>query len=268
MRFKNLNVTEILAEMKEMRWMSPCICLTLASLFVGLCPQVASAQASRIKGYAVQVAALSSKQSADELVKGLSAQGINAYWINGAAYRAAGTSPIHRVRIGNFPTIASAHTYAEKLLGSGLLEAYAIAAYEPPANPAKIGPISNSNWKIQTLAQKRPGRMFAPEVIDVIASIVSRGRLLLSSESINLTARAGNSALSRELANLAAVIGSRGWSLNNNVARLLGASAPIKVITLPSGIIADTPTTPPPSRARSSSLNASTPEIGRREVIT
>src|SRR5262249_34900814 len=73
---------------------------------------------------------------------------------------------------------------------------------------------------------------------------------------------------SRELANLAAVIGSRGWSLNNNVARLLGASAPIKVITLPSGIIADTPTTPPPSRARSSSLNASTPEIGRREVIT
>src|SRR5262245_56719196 len=265
MRFRYFDFTEIFAGRDKV--VSPRICMALVALFVCLCPLTANAQARRINGYAVQVAALTSQKSADELAQGLRLRGINAYWGGGASY-GAGRSMLHRVRIGNFQTIASAHTYAEKLLGAGLLGSYAIAAYEPPANPAKVGPISNSNWKIQPLAQKRPGRMFAPEVIDVIASIGSRGWLLLSSESINLTARAGNSALSRELANLAAVIGSRGWSLNNNVARLLGASAPIKVITLPSGIIADTPTTPPPSRARSSSLNASTPEIGRREVIT
>jgi len=262
MRFRYFDFTEILAGRDKV--VSPRICMALVSLFVCLCPLTANAQARRINGYAVQVAALTSKKSADELAQGLRLRGINAYWVGGASY-GAGRSMLHRVRIGNFQTISSAHTYAEKLFGAGLLGAYAIAAYEPPA---KVGPISNSNWKIQTLAQKRSGRLLAPEVIDVIASIGSRGWLLLSSESINLTARAGNSALSRELANLAAVIGSRGWSLNNNVAKLLGASAPINVISLPRGIIAETPTTPPPSRARSSSLNASTPEIGRREVIT
>ena len=238
MRFKNLNVTEILAEMKEMRWMrwmSPCICLTLASLFVGLCPQVASAQASRIKGYAVQVAALSSKQSADELVKGLSAQGINAYWINGASYGAVGTSPIHRVRIGNFPTIASAHTYAEKLLGSGLLEAYAIAAYEPPAKGSYI-----SNGKVHSFAQKYQGRQFNADAIDMVAAIGTRGWLLLSSRSIDLTLRQGRQGtqaptpLSRELAKLATYVGSRGWSMNNNIAKLLAPQTPANVASVAS----------------------------------
>ena len=262
MRFRYFDFIKILAGGESA--MSPRICMALVALFVCLCPLTADAQARRINGYAVQVAALSSQKSADELAQGLRLRGINAYWVEGASY-GAGRSALHRVRIGNFQTIASAHTYAEKLLGAGLLESYAIAAYEPPA---KVGSISDSNWKIQTLAQKRPVRTFGPEVIDVIASIGSRGWLLLSSESINLTMRAGNSAISRELANLAAVIGSRGWGLNNNVVKFLGASAPINVVSLPSGIIPKTPATPPPSRASSSSLNATAPEIGRRGLIT
>jgi hypothetical protein len=260
MRFGYFNFKEIFTE--RVKATSPRICMTLAALFVCLCPLTANAQARRINGYAVQVAALSSQKSADELVRGLSVRGMNAYWVGGMSY-GAGRSALHRVRIGNFQTIASASAYAEKLLGAGLLETYAVAAYEPPVKDN-----SAPSWKIHNLSQKFSGRRLGPDLIDVVAAIGSRGWLLLSSESINLTARAGNSALSRELVPLAAIVSSRGWGMNNNAAQVLGAAAPINVVSLPSGIIADTPAAPPPPSASSSSLNAAAPEIGRREPIT
>jgi hypothetical protein len=260
MLFGYFDFKEILTE--RVKATSPRVCMALAALFVCLCPLTANAQGRRINGYAVQVAALSSQRSADELVRGLSVRGMKAYWVGGMSY-GAGRNSLHRVRIGNFPTIATANAYAEKLLGAGLLASYAIAAYEPPA-AVKSPP----SWKLQGFAQKFPGRRFGPELIDVVAAIGSRGWLLLSSESISLTARAGNSALSRELVGLDAFIGSRGWGLNSNAAKVLGAAAPINVISLPSGIIANTPATPPPPSASSSSLSAAAPEIGRRELIT
>src|SRR5262245_24733658 len=259
MRFRYYNFKEILTE--RVKATSPRICMALAALFVCLCPLTANAQARRINGYAVQVAALSSQKSADELAQGLRLRGMNAYWVGGMSYGAS-RSALHRVRIGNFPTIASASAYAEKLLGAGLLASYAIAAYEPPVK-ADSGP----SWKIHNLSQKFPGRRLGPDLIDVVAAIGSRGWLLLSSESINLTARAGNSALSRELVPLAAIVSSRGWGMNNDAAKVLGAAAPINIVSLPRGIIADTPAAPPPS-ASSSSLSAAAPEIGRRELIT
>src|SRR5262249_324503 len=149
MRFGYFNFKEFCAE--RVKGTSPRICMALAALFVCLCPLTANAQARRINGYAVQVAALSSQRSADELVRGLSVRGMNAYWVGGMSYGAR--SALHRVRIGNFPTIASASAYAEKLLGAGLLETYAIAAYEPPVK-ANSAP----SWKIQNLAQKLSGR--------------------------------------------------------------------------------------------------------------
>ena len=206
--------------------MSLRVCLALLALFVCLYPQIANAQARQIKGYAVQIAALSSQQSADELVKGLSARGINAYWIKGGSYAAGGAASTHRVRIGNFPTILSANTYAEKLIGTGLLDAYAIAAYEPPAI---------SNAKDHSFAQKNQGRVFNSEAIDMVAAIGNRGWLLLSSRSIDLTlrqGRQGNSAFGRELAKLAAFVGSRGWVMNNNIAKILDASTPANVASL------------------------------------
>jgi hypothetical protein len=260
MRFGYSDFNKIFTE--RVKATSPQICMTLAALFVCLCPLTANAQARRINGYAVQVAALSSQKSADELVRGLSVRGMNAYWVGGMSYGAS-RSALHRVRIGNFPTIASASAYAEKLLGAGLLASYAIAAYEPPVK-ADSGP----SWKIHNLSQKFPGRRLGPDLIDVVAAIGSRGWLLLSSESINLTARAGNSALSRELVPLAAVVSSRGWGMNKDAAKVLGAAAPINIVSLPSGIIADTPATSPPPSASSSSFSAAAPEIGRRELIT
>src|SRR5215813_3322579 len=260
MRFGYYDFMKIVTE--RVKATTPRICMALAAVFVFLCPLTANAQARRINGYAVQVAALSSQKSADELAQGLRLRGMSAYWVGGMSY-GAGRSALHRVRIGNFPTIASASAYAEKLLGAGLLASYAIAAYEPPVK-ADSGP----SWKIHNLSQKFPGRRLGPDLIDVVAAIGSRGWLLLSSESINLTARAGNSALSRELVPLAAIINSRGWGMNNNAAKVLGAAAPVNVVSLPSGIIADSPATPPPSSASSSPLNAAAPEIGRRELIT
>jgi hypothetical protein len=260
MRFGYYDFIQILTE--RVKATTPQICMALAALFVCLCHLTANAQARRINGYAVQVAALSSQKSADELAQGLKLRGMSAYWVGGMSYGAS-RSALHRVRIGNFPTIASASAYAEKLIGAGLLASYAIAAYEPPVK-ADSGP----SWKIHNLSQKFPGRRLGPDLIDVVAAIGSRGWLLLSSESINLTAQAGNSALSRELVPLAAIISSRSWGMNNDAAKVLGAAAPINIVSLPSGITADTPATPPPPSASSSSLSAAAPEIGRRELIT
>lgn len=256
MRIRNFDFTRILTEREKV--MSPPICMALAALFMCLCPLTADAQASRIKGYAVQVAALSSQKSADELARGLSARGIPAYCVGGVSY---GAATIHRVRVGNFLTILSANTYAEKLLGGGLLDSYAIAAYEPAAKAGFI-----SNGKIQTLAQKYPGRRFGPEVIDVVAAIGSRGWLLLSRESINLTAREGNSELNRELTRLAAVLDSRGWGLNNNVTKFLAAPATMNIAPLSNGVVANARPAPPPTRASSSSSNTTAFEVGREDL--
>ncbi|HEV2667397.1 MAG TPA: SPOR domain-containing protein, partial [Blastocatellia bacterium] len=83
MRFRYFDFTKILAG-REMI-MSPRICMALAVLFVCLCPLMANAQARRINGYAVQVAALTSQKSADELAQGLRLRGINAYWVAGVS---------------------------------------------------------------------------------------------------------------------------------------------------------------------------------------
>lgn len=256
MRFGNFNFMKILAEREKLT--SPRSSMAFVALLICLCPLAVNAQASRIKGYAVQIAALASRESAEELVRGLSARGISAYWVGGASYGASGLSLTHRVRVGNFPTIGTANTYAEKLLGAGLVESYAIAAYEPPA---KVGFISNG--QVHTFAQKYSGRRFGPEVIDVIAAIGTRGWLLLSRESINLTALDGNSALSRELAKLDAALNSRGWSLNNNIAKILAAPAPINIAPPSNKASANAP---PPSRASSSSSNTTAVGFGKEDL--
>jgi hypothetical protein len=104
-------------------------------------------------------------------------------------------------------------------------------------------------------------------VIDVIAAIGSRGWLLLSSESIMLTARDGASELSRELDKLSAVLNSRGWSLNNNIAKILAAPAPINNASPSSWNIANARLAPPPSRASSNPSNAPVFEVAREDFI-
>ncbi len=259
------------------------ICLALVAIFVCVCPPTANAQ---IKGYAVQVAALRSQQSANELAKGLIARGVNAYLVKGASLgMAPGNGWIYRVRIGKFPTIESAYGYAEQLLNSGLLDAYAIAAYEPPMDAGQGNDAPDETpAKVQSFApRKESGDESRAEVIDLVAAIGKRGWLLLSSRSVLSTPPANSSALSRELARLAAAVGTRGWSLKNDVTKLLAPppvvpsanstmTADVSVNNLknldfallnPNGGSFGSAPAPPPA-PRISSTNISAPEINRR----
>lgn len=268
MRFRKVCFTKTPPEVRQ--GMSPRIyprVLTgiLLAFFVCLSPVVAHAQSRQIKGYAVQVAALSSRQSADELVRGLGARGIHAYWVRGMSYgKVSAQSQFHRVRIGNFPTIESASTYAEQLLGSGLLEAYAIAAYESPAQTSVAA--NDPSSRAQSFnPQKHSGRQFNGEAIDIVAAVGTRGWLLLSSGSVNLTARRNNSELSRELARLVASVGSRGWSLRNNIANILSAPPPLRAApTVNSATRVDLASRPAEIAPARNGINTSSTTLGAR----
>ena len=272
---------------KMNKFMMARICLALVVIFVCARPPAAHAQ---IKGYAVQVAALRSQQSANELAKGLIARGVSAYLVRGASLgMAPGQGWIYRVRIGKFPTIESAYGYAERLLDSGLLDAYAIAAYEPPMDDGRGNTAPDDpSAKVQSFAPRKESvnevRTDArSEAIDLVAAIGKRGWLLLSSRSILSTPPANSSALSRELARLAAAVGTRGWNLNNDIIRLLAPPAAVQppasvttadvsvndlknldfAVSSPNGgSFASAPVAPPAPRVSSTSV--STPEINRR----
>ncbi|MGH9835137.1 MAG: SPOR domain-containing protein [Blastocatellia bacterium] len=259
------------------------ICVALMAIFVCVCPSAANAQ---IKGYAVQVAALRSQQSANELAKGLIARGVNAYLVKGASLgMRPGNGWFYRVRIGKFPTIEMAYGYAEQLLGSGLLDAYAIAAYEPPMDDGRgESAPDEASAKVQSFAPRNEsGAESRAEAIDLVAAIGQRGWLLLSSRSVLSTPPTNSSALSRELARLAAAVGTRGWSLKNDVTKLLAPppvvpqansamAADVSVDNLknldfallnPSGSsFGSAPVAPPAPRISSTSVSA--PEINRR----
>src|SRR5689334_2950920 len=108
MRFRCIDFTEKFAKRETIT--SPRILALVVALFICLCPLTAGAQARRINGYAVQVAALSSRRTADALAQGLSARGMTAYLVGGRSYSASGSAALYRVRIGNFQSIASANS--------------------------------------------------------------------------------------------------------------------------------------------------------------
>ncbi|MDX2034350.1 MAG: SPOR domain-containing protein [Blastocatellia bacterium] len=267
------------------------LCVTLLLLFVCLGSLGADAKAM---DYAVQIAALRSQQSADDLAKGLRSQGINAYWVTKNMPPAG---MLYRVRVGKFSTLDSAMLYAEELMDSGIFTAYAIAAYETPnipalgSLPAKSRPADNLQAFVSTTnaaVGRMPAARFDSETIDLVASIGTRGWLLLSSREVLASAQSNNqTALSRELARLAASVGSRGWSLNNNLAKLFArpeppsapstmeiarnsaSSASMAPTTMPAAnvappvAIANEPAIPAPALRASA---ASAPEIGRRPL--
>lgn len=262
--------------------------VTLLLLFVWLGSVGVEAKAM---DYAVQIAALRSQQSADDLTKGLRSQGINAYWVTKNMPPAG---MLYRVRVGKFSTLDSAMLYAEELMDSGIFNAYAIAAYETPniptqgSLPAKSRPAEAD--KLQAFvsttgasAARVPAARFDSETIDLVASIGTRGWLLLSSREVLASTQSNQTALSRELARLAASVGSRGWSLNNNIAKLFAraeppsslpameiarnsaASTSVAPATMPAGAIVNEPVITAPS-LRASAAPVSAPEIGRRPL--
>ncbi|MDX2039639.1 MAG: SPOR domain-containing protein [Acidobacteriota bacterium] len=142
----------------------PPVCLALMVLFFWLVTCSVQATAG---DYAVQIAAVRSQQCADDLRMGLHARGLDAYWVRIVLPQ---HGLFYRVRLGKFPSLETAYSYAESLLDSGLLESYAITNYEKP-NSAQLADITQASMEVQEYIQQRPTPR---ETSDLLAAIGAR----------------------------------------------------------------------------------------------
>lgn len=180
------------------------VCLACL-FFVWLWPAAALAQA---KGYAVQVAAVRSAPSADEMKNGLRAGGLDAYWVKSEETTRA---PLYQVRIGKFAALETALAYAERLLAAGLLEAYAVTTFAPPSEPV-LPETLQASLEVQEFIPQGPTN----EAGTLLAAINSRQWWL----PVNRQSFTPLSALSqREL--LVYALGRHEWRLSNNLNVLL-----------------------------------------------
>ncbi|HMV82730.1 MAG TPA: SPOR domain-containing protein [Blastocatellia bacterium] len=129
--------------------------------------------------YSVQIAAVRSQQCADDMRSGLLVQGLEAYWVKGALPE---HGLFYRVRLGKFSSIESAYTYAEALLNSGLLESYAITAYEAPMS-APLRDMTQASIEVQEYIQPPQGPS-PKEMNELFAAIGARQWILPSSRNL------------------------------------------------------------------------------------
>lgn len=132
-------------------------------LFFWLMPCSSQAVAGE---YAVQIAAVRSQQCADDLRGGLSVRGLDAYWVRIVLPE---HGLFYRVRLGKFPSIETAYSYAESLLDSGLLESYAITTYEKP-NSVQLRDTTQASLEVQEYVQQRPTHRDTNELLAAIGS--------------------------------------------------------------------------------------------------
>ncbi|MBO0719386.1 MAG: CHAT domain-containing protein [Blastocatellia bacterium] len=89
------------------------------------------ANQSPVNPFTVQFEAAPAIELAEEKVKTLSAQGVDAYIVKSSV---KGKGDFYRVRAGNFPSIAAAQKYGDELQKRGVVSEYFVARYEPPLN--------------------------------------------------------------------------------------------------------------------------------------
>jgi CHAT domain-containing protein len=89
-------------------------------------PGPASAQAIH---YTIQLEAIPAIEAANEKVKQLKAQGVDAYILKS---KLKGRGALFRVRAGNFPTQAEANSYGAELRKKGVISEFLVARYQPP----------------------------------------------------------------------------------------------------------------------------------------
>ncbi|HEX9001955.1 MAG TPA: SPOR domain-containing protein [Blastocatellia bacterium] len=162
---------------KVKQGMVPPVCLALMLLFIWLTPCAAPAFA---RDYSVQIAAVRSQQCADDMRSGLLGQGLQAYWVRGILPE---HGLFYRVRLGKFPSIESAYTYAEVLLNSGLLESYAITAYEAPMS-GPLRDMTQASIEVQEYIEPRPQEPSPKEMTEFFAAIGARQWILPSSRNL------------------------------------------------------------------------------------
>ncbi len=112
--------------------MSRSTCLAVFSLIILLCfSDIAIAQASR---FTVQLEAAPTADAAQERVKELKAQGLDAYVVR---TQVPGKGTFFRVRVGMFQNQAEARKFGADLQKQGIVREFFIAAYErPQGDPA------------------------------------------------------------------------------------------------------------------------------------
>lgn len=155
----------------------PPVCLALMLLVIWLSPCAAPAFA---RDYSVQIAAVRSQQCADDMRGGLLGQGLQAYWVRGILPE---HGLFYRVRLGRFPSIETAYTYAEVLLNSGLLESYAITAYEAPMS-GPLRDMTQASIEVQEYIEPRPQEPSPREMNELFAAIGARQWILPSSRNL------------------------------------------------------------------------------------
>jgi len=102
-------------------------------------PENSELNSSQSNPYTVQFEASPAFETAQERVKRLKAQGVDAYIVKTSV---KGKGDFFRVRAGNFPSIAEANKYGADLREKGVVAEFFVARYEPPADslPVKESP--------------------------------------------------------------------------------------------------------------------------------
>ena len=155
----------------------PSLCLALLILFVVLAAKTGQAAP---REYAVQIAAVRSQQVADDMRSGMSVQGLDAYWVKTVLPE---HGLFYRVRLGKFPSLETAYTYAEVLLNTGLLESYAITAFESPMS-GPLRDMTQASIEVQEYIQKDQRGPSLRETSELFAALGARQWLLPSSRNL------------------------------------------------------------------------------------
>lgn len=234
----------------------PPVCLACL-FFIVLWPVAAAAQN---KGYAVQIAAVRAEQSADEMKQGLRVRGLDAYWIK---IEQVNRRAFYCVRVGKFATLGKAVAYAERLLASGLLEAYAVTTFASPSDATPPDTLQAS-LAVQEFIQQPPNN----ETGALLAAINARQWWLPPHRQSFVPAPALSK---REM--LVFALGRHEWRLSNdlNVVLVRGPSlSAAPIVNTPArsvGQVGNAGFAPPanPSLAEGGAMvRTGVPEINRR----
>lgn len=204
------------AKVKQGMVLPVCLALMMAFVWIGL-----GASPAIAKDYAVQIAALRSQQNAEDLRRGLLAQGLEAYWVKIVLPE---HGLFYRVRLGKFSSVEKAYSYAESLLNSGLLESYAITLYETPMSD-RLRDTMQASIEVQEYVQQRPS---PNETSELLAAIGNRqwwipvNRNLFSAVPQLPPVNAGMTR--REM--LVFTLGRQEWRLNHDLS-VLFVRAPV-----------------------------------------
>jgi CHAT domain-containing protein/Tfp pilus assembly protein PilF len=92
-------------------------------------PDIAQPASAQTAIYTVQLEAVPALETANEKVKGLKAQGVNAYIVK---CKVKGQGTFFRVRVGKFPTRTEARKYGADLQEKGIASEFFVMHYRPP----------------------------------------------------------------------------------------------------------------------------------------